>query len=68
MDVARNVKTNVSEIDSELFMQGYRNYLDSTNILIKEEDCQQVLSAYFQKKLHDTLLKYYYLKGVWGVS
>ena len=50
MDVARNVKTNVSEIDSELFMQGYRNYLDSTNILIKEEDCQQVLSAYFQKK------------------
>ena len=44
MDVARNVKTNVSEIDSELFMQGYRNYLDSTNILIKEEDCQQVLT------------------------
>ena len=50
MDVARNVKTNVSEIDSELFIQGYMNFLDSTNILIKEENCQQVLSAYFQKK------------------
>ena len=50
MDVARNVKTNVSEIDSELFMQGYRNYLDSTNILIKEEGVQQILSTYFQKK------------------
>ena len=50
MDVAKNVKTNVSEIDSELFIQGYMNYLDSTNILIKEEGVQQVLSAYFQKK------------------
>lgn len=50
MDVAKNVKTNVSEIDSELFIQGYMNYLDSTNILIKEEGVQAVLSAYFQKK------------------
>ena len=50
MDVARNVKTNVSEIDSELFIQGYMNYLDSTNILIKEEGVQQILSTYFQKK------------------
>lgn len=50
MDVARNVKTNVAEIDSELFIQGYMNYLDSTNILIKEENCQQILSTYFQKK------------------
>ncbi|MEN3324993.1 FKBP-type peptidyl-prolyl cis-trans isomerase [Mariniflexile soesokkakense] len=50
MDVARNVKTSVSEIDSELFIQGYMNMLDSTNILIKEENCQQILTAYFQKK------------------
>ncbi|MDO7174126.1 FKBP-type peptidyl-prolyl cis-trans isomerase [Mariniflexile sp. AS56] len=50
MDVARNVKASVSEIDSELFIQGYMNALDSTNILIKEEDGQQVLTAYFQKK------------------
>ena len=50
MDVARNVKTNVAEIDSELFIQGYINALDSTNILIKEEGVQQILSTYFQKK------------------
>ena len=50
MDVARNVKTNVAEIDRELFIQGYMNYLDSTNILIKEEGVQQILSTYFQKK------------------
>ena len=57
MDVARNVKTNVSEIDSELFIQGYMNVLDSTNILIKEEDCQSILSAYFQKKQAENMKK-----------
>ena len=57
MDVARNVKANVSEIDSELFIQGYMNYLDSTNILIKEENCQAILSAYFQKKQQENMKK-----------
>jgi FKBP-type peptidyl-prolyl cis-trans isomerase FklB len=55
MDVAKNVKTNVSEIDSELFIQGYMNYIDSTNILIKEENIQQVLSSYFQKKQEEKM-------------
>ena len=55
-NIAENrVKTNVSEIDSELFMQGYKNYLDSTNILIKEENVQQVLSGYFQKKQEEKM-------------
>ncbi|CAH8285270.1 FKBP-type peptidyl-prolyl cis-trans isomerase FklB [Mariniflexile fucanivorans] len=57
MDVARNVKTSVSEIDSELFIQGYMNVLDSTNILIKPEDGQQILSAYFQKKQAENMKK-----------
>lgn len=57
MDVAKNVKTNVSEIDSELFIQGYMNVLDSTNILIKEENSQQILSAYFQKKQQENMKK-----------
>jgi FKBP-type peptidyl-prolyl cis-trans isomerase FklB len=57
MDVAKNVKTSVSEIDSELFIQGYMNVLDSTNILIKEENAQQVLTAYFQKKQAEKMKK-----------
>lgn len=57
MDVARNVKTSISEIDSELFIQGYMNVLDSTNILIKEENAQQVLTAYFQKKQAEKMKK-----------
>ncbi|MBP0903202.1 FKBP-type peptidyl-prolyl cis-trans isomerase [Mariniflexile gromovii] len=57
MDVAKNVKTSVSEIDSELFIQGYMNVLDSTNILLKPEDGQQILSAYFQKKQAENMKK-----------
>jgi FKBP-type peptidyl-prolyl cis-trans isomerase FklB len=57
MDVAKNVKTSISEIDSELFIQGYMNVLDSTNILIKEENAQQVLTAYFQKKQAEKMKK-----------
>ncbi|WP_308993832.1 FKBP-type peptidyl-prolyl cis-trans isomerase [Mariniflexile litorale] len=57
MDVAKNVKTSISEIDNELFIQGYMNVLDSTNILIKEENAQQVLTAYFQKKQAENMKK-----------
>ena len=57
MDVARNVKTSVSEIDSELFIQGYMNVLDSTNMLLKPEDGQQILTAYFQKKQAENMKK-----------
>ncbi len=50
MDVARNVQTNVSELDTDLFIQGFRNTLDSTNLLIEKEKVQEILSTYFRKK------------------
>ena len=50
MDVARNVQTNVSEMDKDLFLQGFKSVLDSTDLLINKEDVQGILSAYFQKK------------------
>ena len=50
MDVARNVKTNVSEIDNDLFIQGFMNDLDSTNILIKEEDVSTSFKCLFSKE------------------
>ena len=50
MDVARNVQTNVSEMDKDLFLQGFTSVLDSTDLLINKEDVQGILSAYFQKK------------------
>lgn len=50
MDVAKNVKNSVSEMDTELFMQGFLNAIDSTNVLIEPEKCQTILSTYFRKK------------------
>ena len=50
MDVARNVQTNVSEMDKDLFIQGFVNALDSAELKIPQEKVQEVLSTYFQKK------------------
>ncbi|MGZ0015124.1 FKBP-type peptidyl-prolyl cis-trans isomerase [Yeosuana sp. AK3] len=50
MDVARNVQANVSEMDANLFLQGFNSVMDSTELLITKEDVQGILSAYFQKK------------------
>lgn len=50
MDVARNVQTNVSEMNKDLFLQGFNNVMDSTNLLIDKEQVQDILSSYFKKK------------------
>ncbi|MEP3836435.1 MAG: FKBP-type peptidyl-prolyl cis-trans isomerase [Algibacter sp.] len=50
MDVARNVKASFDEFDSDLFIQGFNNVSDSSNILLDEAKAQQVVRAYFQKK------------------
>lgn len=50
MDVARNVKTSVSEMDTDLFMQGFQNALDSTDLLIEQDKVQECLRNYFTKK------------------
>lgn len=50
MDVARNVKTSFDDFDHELFIQGFTNFSDSTDILLEQADAQKVVQAYFQKK------------------
>lgn len=50
MDVARNVNTNVSEIDKELFIQGFLNVTDSAATLIETEKVQKILGDYFNAK------------------
>ena len=64
MDVARNVQTNVAEIDKDLFMQGFLNVSDSAATLIETEKVQKVLGDYFkirqaelQKKQQEETLK-----------
>ncbi|MBD0833637.1 FKBP-type peptidyl-prolyl cis-trans isomerase [Aestuariibaculum sediminum] len=57
MDVARNIKTNASEVDKEIFMQGFMNAQDSASLKISEDQVQAILSKYFQKKQADARKK-----------
>ncbi|WP_317128560.1 FKBP-type peptidyl-prolyl cis-trans isomerase [Tamlana fucoidanivorans] len=50
MDVARNVKASFDDFENDLFVQGFKNVLDSTDILMDEAQAQQVIRTYFQKK------------------
>ncbi|AUS04325.1 FKBP-type peptidyl-prolyl cis-trans isomerase [Pseudotamlana carrageenivorans] len=57
MDVAKNVKMSFDDFDNELFVQGFTNVLDSTNILLDEATAQKVVRAFFQKKQQEDAAK-----------
>ena len=49
MDVANSVAANFEDINSELFIAGYMNTLDSTNVLFDKMIAQGIVQSYFQK-------------------
>ncbi|MBU2951873.1 FKBP-type peptidyl-prolyl cis-trans isomerase [Tamlana agarivorans] len=57
MDVAKNVKASFDDFDDELFIQGFMNVLDSTDILLDETTAQTVVRTYFQKKQQEEAAK-----------
>ena len=57
MDVAKNVKKSFDEFDNDLFIQGFVNASDSTDIMIDEVKAQQLVRAYFQKKQQADMAK-----------
>ena len=57
MDIARNVESNLGEINDELFYQGYLNGLDSTKVLIDKNLVQNILQKFFQKKREEMMKK-----------
>lgn len=50
MDMAIKVKANFNEAKTDLFLQGYRNAIDSTNLLIAQKDLDMFLRSFFQKQ------------------
>lgn len=50
LDMALKVKANFNEANTDLFLQGYRNGMDSTNLLIAEKDLNNFLRVFFQKQ------------------
>jgi FKBP-type peptidyl-prolyl cis-trans isomerase len=50
MDMAIKLKKNFSEVNEEAFIQGYKNGIDSINLLIEEKDISDILNDYFRMK------------------
>ena len=57
MDVAKNVKKSFEDFDNDLFIQGFTNASDSTDIMIEELKAQELVRAYFQKKQQEGMAK-----------
>jgi FKBP-type peptidyl-prolyl cis-trans isomerase FklB len=49
VDMALKIKANFNEAKTDLFLQGYRNGMDSTNLLIEQKDLMGFLSTFFSK-------------------
>jgi len=49
IDMAFKFTENFKEVDEDLFIQGFNNGMDSTNILIEKDKVETVLRAFFQK-------------------
>ncbi|CAM1372015.1 Peptidyl-prolyl cis-trans isomerase [Tenacibaculum litopenaei] len=50
LDMANKIKANFKEMDHDLFVQGFRNGIDSTNLLIESAEVNNIIRAYFQKQ------------------
>jgi FKBP-type peptidyl-prolyl cis-trans isomerase len=54
LDMAQKLKANFEEVNEDLFIQGFDNGIDSTNMLIEKDKIAGILRAYFQKKQLET--------------
>lgn len=50
LDMAIKIKANIEDANTDLFIQGYRNGMDSTNLLIDQKDINAYLNSFFQKQ------------------
>jgi len=50
LNMANNLKMNFDEIEQDLFVQGFKNGMDSTNLLMPILKTDSILRTFFQKK------------------
>jgi FKBP-type peptidyl-prolyl cis-trans isomerase FklB len=48
--MALQLKGNFDEMDKDLFIQGFKNGVDSTDVLLKNEELSGILSSFFQER------------------
>ena len=49
LNMASQLKANFKDVNKDLFVQGYRNGVDSLQLLIDVKDIPKILNTYFQK-------------------
>lgn len=57
LDMAYKIQQSFDEADKDLFIQGYRNGIDSTNLLLERKDLNGVISTYFKNKQQEQVKK-----------
>lgn len=57
LDMANKIKMNFNDLDQGLFVQGFKNGMDSTNLLVNAKDINVVLRTFFQKKQEEQMKK-----------
>ncbi|TDQ23790.1 FKBP-type peptidyl-prolyl cis-trans isomerase [Tenacibaculum caenipelagi] len=57
LDMATKIKANFGEMDQDLFVQGFKNGMDSTNLLVETKDINNILRTFFQKKQQEKMKK-----------
>ena len=55
LDMANKIKMNFDEMDQDLFVQGFKNGMDSTNLLVESKDINNILRTFFQKKQQEKM-------------
>ncbi|CAM1366110.1 FKBP-type peptidyl-prolyl cis-trans isomerase [Tenacibaculum xiamenense] len=57
LNMANQIKANFEEVNEDLFIQGFKNGIDSTNMLLEVKDVPVILRKYFQKKNEERMKK-----------
>ncbi|WP_299157252.1 FKBP-type peptidyl-prolyl cis-trans isomerase [uncultured Tenacibaculum sp.] len=57
LDMANKIKTSFDEMNQDLFVQGFKNGIDSTNLLVESKDINFILQSFFQKKQQEKMKK-----------
>ncbi|MCO7185941.1 FKBP-type peptidyl-prolyl cis-trans isomerase [Tenacibaculum sp. XPcli2-G] len=55
LDMANKIKMNFDDMDQDLFVQGFKNGMDSTNLLVESKDINNILRTFFQKKQQEKM-------------
>ncbi|MDO6744781.1 FKBP-type peptidyl-prolyl cis-trans isomerase [Tenacibaculum soleae] len=55
LDMANKIKMNFEDLDQDLFVQGFKNGMDSTNLLVDSKDINNILRTFFQKQQQEKM-------------